>query len=47
MNDELYESCAGRKRRLLIEGADHANCAMTDYETYEKAVIDFLMENKP
>lgn len=47
MNDELYESCTGRKKRLLIEGADHANCAMTDYETYEKAVIDFLMENKP
>lgn len=47
MSETLYESCAGRKERVVIKGADHANSAMTDYETYEKAVMDFLMKNKP
>ncbi|MGN1179721.1 MAG: alpha/beta hydrolase [Suilimivivens sp.] len=42
MNEELYESCAGRKERVLIAGADHANSALADYETYRKAVIGFL-----
>lgn len=47
MNDALYESCAGRKERVLIEGADHANSAMTDFEAYEKAVMGFLAEIVP
>lgn len=42
MSDELYETCAGRKERVLIEGADHANSAMTDFEAYESAVMKFL-----
>lgn len=42
MNDALYESCTGRKERVLIEGADHANSAMTDFEAYEEAVMGFL-----
>lgn len=42
MCEELYENCAGRKEKVLIEGANHANSAMTDYETYEKAVMEFL-----
>lgn len=45
MCDELYERCAGKKERLLIEGADHANSALTDYAAYEKAVMMFLREN--
>lgn len=46
MHEELYESCTGRKERVLIEGADHANSAMTDYETYETAVMQFLTQNQ-
>ena len=42
MCEELYENCAGRKEKVLIEGANHANSAMTDYETYEKAVMGFF-----
>lgn len=44
MNEKLYESCAGKKERVLITGAGHANSALTDYETYEKAVMKFLKE---
>lgn len=42
MCKELYESCGAKKECILIEGADHANSAMTDYETYEKAVMGFI-----
>lgn len=42
MNEELYESCTGPKERVVIEGADHATCAMADYKAYEKAVVEFL-----
>jgi len=42
MNDEIYERCTGKKERIVIEGADHANSAMTDYEAYEEAVMGFL-----
>ena len=45
MCEELYENCAGRKEKVLIEGANHANSAMTDYETYEKAVMGFLVRS--
>lgn len=44
MNEELYGSCKGRKERVVIEGADHANSAMTDYDTYENAVMQFLYQ---
>ena len=42
MNDEIYENCKSKKQRILIEKADHANSALTDYETYEKSIMDFL-----
>lgn len=42
MNEELYERCTGKKERVVIEGADHANSAMTDYATYEREVMRFL-----
>lgn len=45
MNEELYESCAGKKERVLIEKADHANSALTDYKAYEKAVMEFMVKN--
>lgn len=42
MCEELYQNCAGRKEMVLIEGANHANSAMTDYAAYEKAVMEFV-----
>lgn len=42
MNKELYKRCAGKKECILIEKADHANSAMTDFEAYETAVMGFL-----
>ena len=44
MNHALYEACNGKKSRIIIEGADHANSALTDYEAYKKAVLEFLRE---
>ncbi len=44
MSDALYESSASQKERVVIEGADHANSAMTDFEAYEKAVLRFLCQ---
>lgn len=45
MLEELYEACKGKKERVLIEGADHANSALTDYEAYEKAILQFIEKN--
>lgn len=42
MNEALYENCAAPAKRVLITGADHANSAMVDYDTYRKEVMDFL-----
>lgn len=42
MGKELYQSCAGTRRWVTIENADHANSAMTDYKTYETAVLQFM-----
>lgn len=42
MNDELYQNCSGKKDRLLVDHADHANCSMTDYDAYEAAVLRFI-----
>ncbi|MCM1046271.1 MAG: hypothetical protein NC417_12250 [Candidatus Gastranaerophilales bacterium] len=42
MGETLYQACSSKKEWLQIEGADHANSAMTDYETYEKAVLQFI-----
>lgn len=42
MGEELYEACKSPKEWLLIEDADHANSAMTDYETYEKEILKFM-----
>lgn len=45
MNEELYKNCVANKERVWIEGADHANSALTDYETYKEAVLGFLEQN--
>lgn len=45
MGEELYQACVGKKERVLIEKANHANSAMTDYDTYAKAVLKFIEQN--
>ena len=45
MGEELYEACKSPKEWVLFEGADHANSAMTDYETYEKVILEFIKES--
>lgn len=42
MEQELYEACKAKKECVQIAGAGHANSAMTDYDTYEKAILRFL-----
>ena len=42
MCEMLYEKCTSPKSKCLMEGADHANCAMTDYETYHNVIMNFL-----
>lgn len=44
MEEELYEACKAKKMLVQIAGANHANSAMTDYETYEKAVLQFIAQ---
>lgn len=45
MGEELYNACAGKKAWTLVEKADHANSAMTDYELYEKSVLQFIRQS--
>ena len=42
MCQDLYSCCNSPKKVQYFENAGHANCALNDYETYEKAVEDFL-----
>ncbi len=44
MCDELYENCHSKKRRLIVEGAAHAESYYKDMETYEKALDEFAEE---
>lgn len=44
MEEELYKACKAKKRRVQIAGANHANSAMTDYETYEKEILQFIAQ---
>ena len=42
MGKALYEACKAPEELVLIEGADHANSALTDYAAYENAVLRFI-----
>lgn len=42
MCDTLYKNCISLKEQIIINGADHANCALVNYEFYEKAMIKFV-----
>ncbi len=41
MCDEIYENCASEAKKLIIEGASHAESYYKDTESYEKALDDF------
>lgn len=43
MCDLLYENCSSLKSKVIIDGADHANSALTDYDTYQKAIAEFIL----
>lgn len=42
MCEELYESCASRKKKFIVEGASHAESYYMDTEGYEKALTEFF-----
>jgi len=42
MCGELYENCASEKRKLVIEGAAHAESYYMDMEAYEAAMTEFI-----
>ncbi len=44
MCDEIYEHCASPKRKLIVDGAAHAESYYKDMEGYEKALTEFIGE---
>lgn len=42
MCDEIYENCASPKKKLIVEGAAHAESYYKDTEGYEKALNEFI-----
>lgn len=44
MCDRLYNACSSYKRRVIINGSEHAVNALTDYAVYEAAVGKFIDE---
>jgi len=42
MCDEIYENCASDKKKLIIEGAAHAESYYKDTEAYENALNEFI-----
>ena len=47
MCHEIYDNCRSPKRKLIIEGAAHAESYYKDMETYEKALTEFTEEIMP
>lgn len=45
MGDVLYEKCSAKKRRIVIDSADHANSALVDYDMYSKTVKEFIIRD--
>jgi len=41
MCEELYEKCRSPKRKLIVEGAGHAESYYKDMEAYERALTEF------
>lgn len=44
MCETLYENCAAKKQKLIVEGAAHAESYYKDTKSYEKALEQFLKE---
>lgn len=44
MCEEIYENCSAPKRKLIVEGAAHAESYYKDTEAYEKALHEFIEE---
>lgn len=44
MCHEIYDNCRSPKRKLIVEGAAHAESYYKDMEAYEKALTDFADE---
>lgn len=44
MCHEIYDSCSAPKRKLIIEGAAHAESYYKDMKTYENALTEFAEE---
>ena len=42
MCHDLYEACSSEKQKAIFENANHANCALSDFERYETVVLTFL-----
>lgn len=42
MCDTIYENCASSKRKLIVEGAAHAESYYKDREAYENALNEFI-----
>ncbi len=42
MCDTIYENCASPKKKLIVEGAAHAESFYKDTEAYENAMTEFL-----
>lgn len=45
MTQEGYDACVGRKKLLIVDGADHGVSFIHDRDGYTNAVITFLEEN--
>jgi hypothetical protein len=44
MCHEIYDYCAAPKKKLIVEGAAHAESYYKDMEKYEQALTDFFEE---
>ena len=42
MCDEIYENCASPKKKLIVQGASHAESYYKDTAAYEQALNDFI-----
>lgn len=45
MCNELYAACASRKKKLIIPNSQHAVNAMADFDSYEREILNFLIES--
>lgn len=44
MCEKIYESCSAPKRKLIVEGAAHAESYYKDMEAYESALNEFISD---